>query len=131
TFSDIGANLPGLYNPSVAWGDFDNDNDLDFVVAGSTNNQSGGVVPRIYRNITNAIPALTFTHLYPIASAGPTGVWMGTVAWGDFDNDGDLDLLVTGESTGSPVGAIPLTKLSRNDNGAFIDSGSALPALRN
>lgn len=127
TFTDIGANLPGLFNPSVAWGDFDNDGDPDFVVAGSTNNAVSGVVTRIYRNTGHATPALRFTNLYPIAAQGPVGVWKGTVAWGDYDNDGDLDLLVTGESTNG----VALTRLYRNDGGAFTESGHWLPGLKN
>ncbi len=34
--------------------------------------------------------------------AGLTGVCYGSVAWGDYDNDGDLDILLTGD-TGSGV----------------------------
>ena len=127
TFADLGAGLPGAFYTAVAWGDFDNDGDLDFAVAGSTNNAASGVVTRIYRNTGNANPSLMFTNLYPTATPGPIGVWKGAVAWGDCDNDGDLDLLITGGTSNSMV----VTKIYRNDNGSFVDGGHALPGLRN
>ncbi len=126
TFTDILANLPGVYVASVAWGDFNNDGNLDFVVVGSTNNSPTGVVTRLYRNTTNTTASLAFTNVYAVPSQGPIGVWKGATAWGDYDNDGDLDLLITGESTN----AVPLTRLYRNDSGAFTDSGWSLPALK-
>lgn len=123
TFAIIYPTLPALYYASVAWGDFDNDDDLDFAASGSTDSAASGAITRIYRNRGGDV----FTNLYPVASQGPIGAWRGTVAWGDYDNDGDLDLLVTGQMTnGSPV-----TKLYRNDGGRFVDSGLGLPALRN
>jgi hypothetical protein len=35
-FTDIGAGLTGVYNCSLAWGDYDNDGDLDLALAGGT-----------------------------------------------------------------------------------------------
>src|ERR1035437_8439773 len=125
TFTDAALGLPAMYYASVAWGDFDNDGWPDIAVCGSTNNTVGGVVTRIYHSYAGA--TRTFTNLYPTAALGLVGVWKGTVAWGDFDNDGDLDLLVTGETTNS----VPFTKIYRNDNGTFVDSGFTLPALKN
>jgi hypothetical protein len=85
------------------------------------------VVTRIYHSTTNVAGAgRVFTNLYPVAAQGPVGVWKGAVAWGDYDNDNDLDLLVTGQTTNN----FPFTKVYRNNNGSFVDSGHALPALR-
>ncbi len=127
TFTDLAAGFPAIYDASVAWGDFDNDGWLDFVVAGSTNGAASGVATRIYQNTANPpAPSRIFKHLYPLATPGPAGIWKGAVAWADYDNDGDLDLLVTGEAAGS----VPLTKLYRNDKGSFVESGETLPALR-
>ncbi len=91
---------------SAAWGDFDQDGDLDLAMIGLTTGQ----VPttRVYRNDGG-----TFTPL-----SGFLGVFAGSVAWGDYDGDGDLDLLVTGVTSLS-VGAPPVTRLYRNDAGTF------------
>ncbi len=35
-FTDIGAALTGVYWSSVAWGDYDNDGDLDILLAGDS-----------------------------------------------------------------------------------------------
>src|SRR5665647_212587 len=46
---------------------------------------------------------------------------MNAMSFGDFDNDGDLDLLVSGEyALGMPSGPV-LTKIFRNENGKFIE----------
>jgi len=79
TFHDIVAGLPDMHDCSVAWGDFDNDGDLDIVLTGDT---GSGNISRIYRNDGGG----SFTD----ASAGLIGVAHGAVACGDFDNDGDL-----------------------------------------
>jgi hypothetical protein len=122
TFTDTAAGFPGIYVSSVAWGDYDNDGYLDFVVAGSTNLASSGAVTRLYHNIAGSGGARVFTNVYALSP----GIWKGAVAWGDYDNDGDLDLLVTGETTNFQ----PFTKLYRNDNGNLVDSGLTLPALK-
>ena len=47
TFTDIDAGLTGVREGSVAWGDYDNDGDLDILLSGST---GAGYVSKIYRN---------------------------------------------------------------------------------
>ncbi|HEX7880969.1 MAG TPA: VCBS repeat-containing protein, partial [Candidatus Eisenbacteria bacterium] len=105
-FHDITAPLPGLIGPEVAWVDYDVDGDLDIFVSGATADSS---LTRIYRN--NGIPNPTFTD----AQAGLPGMPAGAAAWGDYDNDGDPDLLQTGQyGRGQPYA----TRLYRNDRGA-------------
>ena len=99
-------------NDFAAWGDYDNDGDLDLVVGGWT-----GVAPwratQLYRNDAGAF--------VPVATPF-VGLDMGaTAAWGDYDNDGDLDLVMAGYD-----GSVIVTKLYRNDHGAFVDTGMAL-----
>ncbi len=48
TLTDIGAGLPGLFRSSMAWGDSDNDGDLDLLLAGENN--SGVKITRVFRN---------------------------------------------------------------------------------
>lgn len=77
--SDIGNSL------SNVWGDFDNDGDLDCYIT-----NDGSAISRFYRNNGNG----TFTRAdsSALAEFGPK---YGAIA-GDYDNDGDLDLFVSG-----------------------------------
>lgn len=113
SFIDITAGLPGVNNSSAAWGDYDNDGDLDILLTGyidATNR-----ISNIYRN--NA-------GLFSDISAGLTGVNSGSVAWGDYDNDSDLDILLTGAVSGSRI-----SKIYRNDSGYFFDISAGLTAI--
>ena len=103
-FTDIGASLIDLRNSSAAWGDYDNDGDLDILLTGYTGPQVGVTFfSKIYRNDGG-----TFTD----TGISLTGVANGSVAWGDYDNDGDLDILLTGSANGQYV-----SKIYRNDGG--------------
>jgi hypothetical protein len=108
-FTDIGAALAGVYDSSVAWGDYDNDGDLDILLTGYTGSIA---IAKIYRNDGGI-----FTDI----SATLIGVYNSSVAWGDYDNDGDLDILLTGYT-----GLNELSKVYRNDGGIFTDSGATL-----
>jgi hypothetical protein len=70
---------------SIALGDIDNDGDLDFIVTGSA-----GGVKRLDKYINNGIGGFM-----PQTNFG-TGVYYSSIALGDIDNDGDLDLIVSG-----------------------------------
>src|ERR1041384_5749164 len=113
-FTDAGANLPGMDIGVVAWGDYDNDGDLDLLFAGNSNE---GWITRLYRNDGG-----TFTN----ANAGLLGLIWSSAAWGDYDNDGDLDLMIIGYD---PVAQVHRSILYRNDAGAFVDSGATFHNL--
>jgi hypothetical protein len=100
----------------MAWGDYDNDNDLDLVLTGQIPGTGYG---KIYRNDNG-----TFTDIQ--ADIAPS--YSGSVAWGDYDNDGDLDLLQTG--WGWFYGN-PMTRLYRNDQGTFNNVPTNLPNVWN
>ena len=94
TFTDIGASLSGGRDSDSAWGDYDNDGDLDILLIGQ--DASYNRVARVYRN-DNSV----FTVYIDIDPTLP-GVASGAVDWGDYDNDGDLDILLTGEDDNRP-----------------------------
>ncbi|OFY65607.1 MAG: hypothetical protein A2Y71_16695 [Bacteroidetes bacterium RBG_13_42_15] len=110
-FTDIVAGLPGIYYGSAAWGDYDNDGDLDILISGVTS--SSDRISRVYRN-DNGI----FTDMV----AGLPGVYQGSAAWGDYDNDHDLDILLTGVTTAGER----ISRIYRNDNGCFININAGL-----
>jgi len=116
-FTDINAGLTGVAGSSADWGDYDNDGDLDLVVIGSAESVFG--LTTLYRNDG----ADTFS---PVSTTLP-GMTAGSVAWGDYDKDGDLDLLLTGEEGDTFK---PRTFIYRNDSGGvFTKLGADLPAL--
>jgi predicted nucleotidyltransferase len=113
-FTDINAGLTGVYESSVAWGDYDNDGDLDILLAGLISISDSRTY--IYRNDSGV-----FTKI----NAGLTGASRGSVAWGDYDNDGDLDILLAGDPIVFPQ-QDPATKIYQNNSGVFTDINARL-----
>ena len=66
---------------AAAWGDYDNDGDPDLYVANDFGRNN------LYRNDGGA----TFSDIAAEAGVEDLGAGM-SAAWGDYDNDGDLDL---------------------------------------
>jgi len=111
-FTPVNAGLTGVYVSSVAWGDYDNDGDLDILLTGA--DSGWNPISQVYRNDGGA-----FTDI----SAGLTGVRYSSVAWGDYDNDGDLDILLTGwDSGGSRI-----SKVCRNNRGSNTFTVNSVP----
>jgi hypothetical protein len=100
-FTDIQAGLPAQ-DAQVAWQDYDNDRDLDFLLAGSA-------ASRVYRNDGGV-----FTDI----QADLPNLSEGAALWGDYDLDGDPDLLFSGWLAG-----VADTRLFRNTDDQFFDSG--------
>jgi len=116
SFVDIIAGLRGVRDGSVAWGDYDNDGDLDILLSGDATQAGAARFAEIYRNDSGKFA--------PIA-AGLSGTRNSSVAWGDYDNDGDLDVLLSGFSASS---ASSDSIVYRNDRGRFIRI-AALPRV--
>jgi len=113
-FADLNAPFTAVSQSAAAWGDYDNDGDLDLVVSGTADNTNG--LTRLYRNNHGTFAPVT-TAL--------TNVARGSVMWGDYDRDGDLDLLLTGTTNGSAA----VSQIFRNDGGSFVNAGAALQAV--
>jgi hypothetical protein len=75
-------------NRGAAWGDYDNDGFIDLFVARNGPNSSPAP-HRLYHNNGNSTFTLVTTG--PIAEVASTG---RGAAWGDYDNDGYLDLVL-------------------------------------
>ena len=117
-FTDIRANLPGVSSSDAAWGDYDNDGDLDILLTGGTLISGSSVnITKVYRNDSGS-----FTDI----EANLQGVWAGSADWGDYDKDGDLDILITGSTNGFSSG---ISKVYRNDSGSFTDIGASLTGV--
>lgn len=88
TFTDVtdkaGIDFRG-WGMGVAWGDYDNDGNIDLVLTAYGRNV-------LYHNNGDG----TFTDRSLVSRVGiPVGFWTGA-AWGDYDRDGFLDLYITG-----------------------------------
>lgn len=119
TFVDVSA-AAGLKKitpcQGIAWGDYNNDGFVDLYVARGNLGGTGTLKDTLYRNNGNG----TFTEATQQAGLGAVGNKWGAV-WGDYDNDGFLDLFVAcaGAST---LGAGNANLLYHNNgNGTFTN----------
>ncbi|MFH1335875.1 MAG: FG-GAP-like repeat-containing protein [Candidatus Zixiibacteriota bacterium] len=93
------------YSLGVAWGDYDNDGDLDVYLT------HGGNPNQLFRNEGGGV--------FVDATSGPLGDsdFGDGVAWGDYDNDGDIDMYLANCGTAN--------RLFRNEGGGvFVDATS-------
>ena len=98
------------YSTGGSWGDYDNDGDIDLFV-------TGGLVGSNYNRLFNNNGDGTFTKITNDPIVNPL-FWAGGSAWGDYDNDADLDMFVGGYDG--------INRLyTNNDNGTFtaVDTG--------
>jgi hypothetical protein len=95
-----------------AWGDYDNDGDLDLYV--TMGEQNGPPLQGIlYRNNGDG----TFTDVTTASGAINIAGALG-VTWGDYDNDGYLDLYIVNTEDGTST---PNRLFRNNGDGTFTD----------
>jgi hypothetical protein len=87
TFTTRVTSLPGIQWGALAAGDYDNDGDLDILLSGSTDPNMNETLSAIFRNDGNF--SFSQQHTFP-------GMSNSSADWLDADNDGDLDLILTG-----------------------------------
>lgn len=119
-FVEVPVELPGVKWGDVAWGDFDGDGDADLAIMGDASD--GAYITRVYRNEGDG----TFVD---IGLPAP-GLAHGSIQWADYDNDGDLDLLVSGMRL-DPRLMLGVTLVYRNDGGILVESGHAFEGIGN
>jgi hypothetical protein len=91
-------------NDTPTWGDFDNDGDFDLLVT-----RSGGSAHQLYRNEAGA--RFVLQEQWSTPASGYTDA--SNAAWGDLDNDGWLDAIVTANK------GMPALVMRNLGNGTF------------
>ena len=123
TFISPTTNLPSLWQGDAKWGDVDGDGDLDVIVSGLNGTSDAptiGAVTRLYEKRGEFFVEVQ-QNTFP-------GTFAGENAFGDYDNDGDLDVVVTGATRPRPPHT-SLTALFNNDGGRFTRVSTNLPAV--
>ncbi len=111
-FAEVTTTVSGIYVMSSEWGDYDSDGDMDLLMAGE--NRFGNAETAVYRNNSGTLSLLTGTTIHPTDN--------GFASWVDKDNDGDLDILITGKAG---------SRVARYDAGTFTNIISGLPNYMN
>jgi len=106
--------LPGLFSSEMEWGDFDNDGDYDLALLGQSI-ITGDLEFLFYRND----PPGTLTNKTDSVANTVPGIRAGDLKWGDYDHDGDLDIVVTGNII-SASGTEPYLEAFENKNGVLV-----------
>lgn len=111
-FHNVGPSLglpeKGAYAIAAAWGDYDNDGDVDLYIGYRA--LTGDLSNSLYRNDLSDKRFVNVTSDLGLEIKNPT---TRQVSWVDHDNDGDLDLFVAQR--------MGFNRFYRNDGGKFAD----------
>mgnify|MGYP002338705258 CR=1 FL=1 len=119
TFSEASVGLPGVSSASTAIGDVNDDGDADLLITGETSSDfvSQTLVTELYLGNGDG----TFTR----ANASLTGIDDGAAAIADVNNDGNDDLILTGNTGDDGDTASTILYLSNGD-GTFNETSTSL-----
>lgn len=114
-FIKVSNNFPPLYRGASAVGDFDNDGDGDIIMTGIS--KANQLIIKLYRNDGSFHFTAIKDYFTPVSD--------GSIDWGDFDNDEDLDLIITGKEFNNKLS----TRIYRNDKGIFSEMDFGIPGV--
>lgn len=110
-FRIVSTNFIGLRSGFADWSDMDHDGDQDLLISGESGK---GAFSKVYRNDRSA----GFTDL----QAAIIPLYTSDGQWGDYDLDGDQDILISGLSTDYKY----YTKIYRNDHLVIVDTNQVI-----
>lgn len=116
TFTEFAAGLPNLSKSTIALGNVDHDypanNTIDYVIGGEG---ATNTAISVYNNSGTGAATLITNYALPNTSEGMIRLF-------DYDNDGDLDLIVTGGDYASRI-------FRNNGAGQYLANADQLPAF--
>jgi len=114
-FSEV-TDIPfyAVYDGSVAFADVDGDNDIDVVITG--NDSLDQKTATLYTNDGYGI-------FSKFISTPFVGVDQSSLSFADVDQDGDMDLLITGEDSSSQI----ISRLYANDGTGIFSEVTGMP----
>lgn len=101
-------------NYGTVWIDYDNDRDMDLFIAKCRGGNTQAKINELHRNNGDG----TYTNVAAdpdVNLADPVQTWSS--AWGDYDNDGDMDGYIGASSTADG----PTKYMRNNGDGTFTD----------
>jgi len=108
-FINCNIDLPGISRGAIKWGDFNNDNQIDLLIAGQDENSNS--ITKLFENRESEFIDINIENV--------KGVSFGDVALADYNSDGLLDFIITGVTGTVPNTGDPITELYRNTGDGF------------